>query len=134
MSMMDWSEFGFEDTKEPFTLPDGTEAQMQILAVSKTTSQKGNTGYSIRMEVEDEPYAKEVFHYLMLPNKDQTEKARNNTKWMFLQFASCFGVDLSSPSSPEDEWAGYEGWCILGIQEDAQYGRRNIIKEFKRRR
>ena len=134
MSMMDWSEFGFEDAHEPYAMPDGSEVLVRIVSVDKSTTDKGQEYYLPRLEIDGEPYSKDFTYFLGLPNKDMSEKMRNRTRWNFMQFCQCFGIDLSTPSSPQDDWPGLEGWVLLGVQETAQYGKQNTIKEFKKPR
>ena len=133
MSMMDWNEYGFDEAKEPVVLPAGSEVMVRIVAAEKKTSDKGNTGFNFRLEIQDDPYAKDVYHYAMLPSKDQTPKLRNETQWRFKMMCDAFGIDLSRPSNPEEDWIAYEAWVLLGIQDDS-YGKRNVVKEFIRRK
>ena len=48
----------------------------------------------------------------------------------FQKFAACFGIDYSRPFSWEDDVVGLEGWVILGIKKDDEYGDKNIIKKY----
>lgn len=135
MSIIDFDDYGLNDVKEPIVLPDGSEVLVRILAAKFGLSQeKGNPGISTRIEIADEPYAKEIFHYISLPHKDLTAKQRNEYGWRLIQFTEAFGIDRSVPQSVDDEWPGHEAWVLIGVEDDPKYGKKNIIKEFKRRK
>lgn len=78
-------------------------------------------------EISSEPTAKEFNHYIGLPYDEMTEKEKNNSLWALEKFKKCFNVPDSKVDL--DDIIGNEGWAILGLKEDEQYGEQNFIKK-----
>lgn len=135
MPMIDPAELGMEDIHDTYTMPDLTEVKLRILQVNPQQRDDGQIYYICTHEIVGEDYAEEVAEFIYMPHATaQTAKQRNKTKGRLRDYTECFQLDISRPFNPVDEWPGAEGWVILGIREDARYGKRNIIKEFRRPR
>ena len=135
MPMIDPAELGMDDTHETYTMPDATEAKLKILQVSRQERDDGQIYYVCTHEIIGEDYAEEVADFIYMPHATaQTPKQRNKTKIRLRDYTTCFDLDISRPFNPVDDWPGAEGWVILGSRDDAKYGKRNTIKEFRRPR
>jgi len=56
-----------------------------------------------------------------------THKEKNNVLWALESFKRCFSV----PDGRIDleDVIGNEGWAIIGLKEDPEYGEQNYIKK-----
>jgi hypothetical protein len=94
----------------------------------------------VRMEVVDDPYAKEVSTFLNLPGSGRTPKDENRILGRLKYFFSCFDLDPHkqyNPSEQEPEgFVGAEGYVMLSAPEDKDdgYGPQNKVKRFSPRR
>lgn len=79
-------------------------------------------------EISSEPTAKEFNYYIGLPHDEMSEKEKNNSLWALEKFKKCFNVPDGKVDL--DDIIGNEGWAILGLKEDEQYGEQNFIKKF----
>ena len=81
------------DAVEPKVMPAGEECKLRIVGASITTSDKG-TFLIPRLEVTDEPYAKEFTHVLTIPEDDMDEKRLNQCKYRLDEFYRTFEFSL----------------------------------------
>jgi hypothetical protein len=95
---------------------------------------------AVRLEVIDDPYAKEISVFLNMPGSGRTEKEENRNRGRRLDFFSCFDIDPSvsmNPAAQEPEgWVGREGYVMLSAPKDKDdgYGPQNNVKRFSPRR
>ena len=129
MSMLDPTEWELEDSHEPFALRDGTEAKLRILEVQKGVDNEREY-LTIRLEVPEEPYSKDITHWLNVPSRKMDAKHLNVARNDMLKFCQCFEIDRTRPFDPTEDWVGLEGWCILGLRKSEQYGEQNRIGKF----
>lgn len=131
MSMIDPSEWNLEDSREPYALKDGTEALLRVLEVRKSTRPETDTEYyTVRFEVPSEPYSKDIADFIDLPSSRLDAKRLNAARQKMLNFTQCFGIDLSRPFDPTEDWVGCQGWCILSLSKSDQYGEQNRISKY----
>jgi hypothetical protein len=127
--MIDPTDMGLEEAQEPYAVEGGEEHKLRIVEVREGTD-KNNFAYVMpRLEIEGEPYAKDFTHFLHIPTKEMGEKQLNRVRFNYLNFCKCFGIDISRPHDPKDEWPGHTGFAILGLGENEQYGEQNFIKK-----
>jgi hypothetical protein len=94
----------------------------------------------VRLEIIDDPYAKEVSTFLNLPGHGRNEKDENRILQRLKYFFSAFDLDphkTYDPSEQEPEgFVGLEGYAMLSTPEDKDdgYGPQNRIKKFSPRR
>jgi len=94
----------------------------------------------VRVEIIDDPYAKELSCFLNLPGSGRDEKDENRNRGRRLDFFSCFDIDSSvsmNPAAQEPEgWVGREGYVMISAPKDKDdgYGPQNSIKRFSPRR
>ena len=135
MSLTDYSDLekDIDESQAPTYLPNGTEAELRIIAIRDGYSDK-NSGahwYQPVFDVPAEPLCIEFNDFLWdLKDRNKLEpKQAERSLNSFKQFAQCFGLDYSKPF----EWEsliGATGWAILGVQKDAQYGDKNTVKKY----
>jgi hypothetical protein len=133
MSMIDPSEWNLEEAAELETLPSGSEVCLRILSVRKSEYGNEDDGFTEywqpTFEVVDMLSVRDFTHFLNVPNKrtmtpKQFQQAQYNLKvWM-----QWLRMDLSTPFNPVEDWPGMEGWAILSVKENAEYGKQNFVK------
>ena len=135
MSMIDPAEWSLDDSHEPTTLKDGTEALLRIIEVARGVSKfTGGTQYTVRFEVPSEPFSKDIADWFDEPTRRLDPKRLNDARLKMLHFMDCFSIDRSRPSDPTEDWIGCEGWCILSLRSSEQFGDQNRIAKFVRAR
>jgi len=134
MSLVDYSSLEEEisNAQEPIVLKVGTECKARIISVKTGISEKNDCKwYNVLFDVPEEPMVKEFsafFWELDRDHLDAKQYARN--LFTFKQFAKCFDLDFSRPFSWEDDLVGKEGWIIVGVQKDEQYGEKNTVSKY----
>ena len=78
-------------------------------------------------EIPSVPHAKEFNTYIPMPKKDMSEKELAKAIWRVAEFKQCFGLKDKADLT---KTIGNEGWAIVGLKEDAEYGEQNFIKKF----
>ncbi len=131
VSMIDPSEWNLDDSHEPTVLKDGAEALLRIIEVVRGTSRfTEGTQYTVRFEVPAEPFSKDITDWFDEPTRGMDAKRLNDARQKMKHFMECFGIDKSRPSDPSEDWIGCEGWCILSMRTNDQYGEQNRIAKF----
>ena len=136
MALVDYSDLerDITDSQEPKILPRGSEVRARIVAVHSDISEKHNcVWYQPVFDVPDDPMVIEFNDFFWdladargkIPEK---QYIRNMNK--FKNFASAFGLDYSSPFDWEEDLIGLEGWVILGVKKDDEYGDSNTVKKY----
>ena len=129
MAMIDPSEYGLEDSQEPYAVKPG-EYKLKIISVGGGMDKNDLEYLQPRLEVCGEPYSKDFTHFLHVPDKGEMgEKQLNRVKFAYSSFCKCFSIDTTRPFDPKDDWAGCEGWGILGLSESKEYGEQNFIRK-----
>ena len=135
MALTDYStlEQEIENAPEPIILPKGTEVKARIISVRSGISDKNNAQwYQPVFDIPSEPLATEFndfFWDLLDADKlDEKQKARSIRK--FKMFAEAFGIDYSKPFDWEEDLVGLEGWMILGVKKDDEYGDKNTVSKY----
>ena len=135
MSLVDYSDLEQEITNapEPKILPRGSEIKARIIAVYSGVNEEADTTYyRLMCDVPDDLTVKD-FQFFMNDLKDRekmSDKHFGMALGRFNNFASCFGLDYSTPFSWEDDLVGLEGWVILGVKKDDEYGDKNTVSRF----
>ena len=130
-NMIDPSEWNLGDIPEPAVLDDGDEVKVTITSVQDARTKMGDIPYwRITLEATGQPLVKEFSFNLYQPHEDQTEKQNYNAKYRIQQFMKAFGLDMSRPFDPEEDWIGESAWCIVSMKEDKQYGKQNQVSKW----
>lgn len=136
MSLVDYTDLekDIADAPEPKILPRGSEVKARIIAVRSGISEKNNCQwYQSVFDVPDDPMVIEFndFFWDLAEAKgkiDDKQWERSLNK--FKNFAAAFGIDYSRPFSWDDDLLGLEGWMILGVKKDDEYGDSNTVKKY----
>lgn len=130
MSLLDLTDYDLDNAEEPKAVKAGEEYKLRILSVENGTDKNGLDYYMPRFEIVEHPASKDFTYFLHVPDKDKmNEKQLTRARWAMKNFLQCFGLS-TGPTNPDDDWPGQEGWAILGMREDEQYGEQNFVKKF----
>jgi len=140
MPLTDYSDLEKEiaDAPEPKILPRGTEVKARIIAVRGGISEKNSCQwYTPVFDVPDDPMVIEFNDFFWdladaqgKIDEKQFQRALNS----FRNFAAAFGIDYSRPFSWEDDLPGLEGWLIVGVRKDDEYGDKNTVSKYVKRK
>ena len=135
MSLTDYSDLEKEidDAPEPKILPRGSEVLARIIAVNEGVSDKnGAQWYMPIFDVPDDPMVIEFNDFMWdLADRDKLDpKAAQRAVYKFQRFAQAMGLDYSRPFNWTDDLVGLEGWVILGIKKDDEYGDKNNVSKY----
>jgi len=122
---MTFLDMNFDDVVEPRAVAPDKEYKLRILEVREGTDKNGNTYLMPRFEILDEVGAKDFTYFMGLPNDQMDAKRLNTTKYKIKNFVEAFGL-----GNDVSDWQGSEGWAILGLEENEQWGEQNFIKKF----
>ncbi|MFA6973098.1 MAG: hypothetical protein WC208_17095 [Gallionella sp.] len=111
------------------SLPSGTEAELRIVKAEIKNSKKGDPMLALRLDVPNEPYSKDINHFIMLPTAQDDDKVKAQKQNRLKEFKACFKLAPAGPISAED-MEGTKGWAILDEEESQEYGTQNRVKRF----
>ena len=134
---MSFLDIDTSDAVEPTCVPGDVEYKVRIIAYREKENeagvlsevlinQNGEPYISPIFEIPSEPTSKDFNHYLPLPHNGQEKKAYERTKWRLEEFKQCFNIRAGNNAR---DTIGNEGYVILGLKEDPQYGEQNFIKK-----
>lgn len=126
---MSFLDMDFSDVVEPHAVEPDKEYKIRIVDVREDTDKNGNPYIMPRLEVVDEPGAKDFTYFMGLPRDDMDAKRKNAAKYRIKTFVEAFDVD---PKMDTQDWVGAEAWAILGKEENDQFGEQNFVKKFVR--
>ena len=93
--------------------------------VSKTS---GQNMIRLVLEIQGEPDAETIYHYITLPQFDDDERKKNGKLRRIKEFLAAFNLDQASEYS---DWIGQVGWALIGSETDDRTGSpRNNVKRF----
>ena len=135
MALTDYSDIEKEiaDAPESSILPKGSEVKARIIGMRGGISDKNNAQwYQPVFDIPTEPLAKEFNDFFWdLADRDKLdEKSAARSMRKFRLFAEAFGLDYSKPFDWEEDLIGLEGWIILGVKKDDEYGDSNTVSKY----
>lgn len=119
-------------------IPNKTEAKVTISRVS-FTERSENTGKPylsviLNPDLDKFPSADPIFQVLMLPCEENDKMTNKNNRRRLATFCDCFGLDYDFDPTNEEElnrmWEGAEGWVVVGVNSDPNYGDKNVVSKF----
>lgn len=131
MALVDYSEYEEEimNAPEPIVLPRGSEVKLRIVNHQEGEGDYG-TWHRLVFDIPSEPLAKEIGKFVSDPA--QAKGAPENIKQKIFRgfgyFVKCFDIDISR--FDWDNLIGLEGWAILGVKKDDEYGDQNTVSKF----
>jgi len=112
---------GSSDRLPDWILPDGTEAEFDVLEWAKTTSKAGNKMAELTLGITAGTKTAKIYDRLVL---------KDTCQWKIIQFFKSIG-ELSIDWSLVD---GAAGRCILGIDKhqgnDGETKHKNVVKRY----
>ena len=118
-------DYNLEDVPELKAVAPG-EYSLTIINVEEKVDKNGNPGILVMMKIADEE-AKSVTTWLSLPGDDDEVEVKNRKLRNLKRFLECFSLTLPLEVS---DMVGSEGWAILRLEDDEEYGEQNRIKRF----
>ena len=118
-------DYNLEDVPELKAVAPG-EYSLTIINVEEKIDKNGNPGILVVMKIVDED-AKPVITWLSLPKDDEEAEVRDNKLRNLKRFLECFSLTLPLEVS---DMVGSEGWVILQLKDNEEYGEQNKIKKF----
>lgn len=120
------------EAPEPKILPAGTETKARIIIVNSGISDKNDCQWYMPVfDIPDDPMVIEFNDFFWDLDKNKLDpKAYQKGLFKFQKFATSFGVDYGRPFSWEDDLPGLEGWMILGVKKDDEFGDKNSVKKY----
>lgn len=135
MSLTDYSDLEKEidNAPEPKILPRGSEVLARIIAVNEGISDKNNAQWYMPVfDVPGDPMVIEFNDFMWdLADRDKLDpKAAQRAVYKFQKFAQAMSLDYSRPFSWADDLIGLEGWVIVGVQKNDEYGDKNNVSKY----
>ena len=117
------------DTVEPTVVEPDREYKVRIIGYTEGVDKNGLSYVQIKLDIPDEPTAKDFTKFLHLPAPGMMDpKKLNNTKFALQTFMKTFKLTMPLDL---DEAIGSEGWAVLGVEDKGdEYGAKNYIKKF----
>lgn len=119
------------DAIEPQAVEEG-EYKIRITGFRKDsdgnivrTAESGNKYFIVVFDIPDIAASKGLSQIYSVPTADMEPKQLNSSKWALESFKRCFGVSEIN----FDALIGREGYAILGLKNDPEYGEQNVVKK-----
>ena len=113
---------------EPKAVPAG-EYKVRWIGGSTGINKNNNPYFQPLFEVPSEANSKSFTDYIPLPHEGMTEKEHNDALWRMDCFKKCFGYKQKDKINLQED-PPKEGWMILGIKDDPEYGEQNTRKKY----
>ncbi len=128
-TIVDLTQHNMDEVVEPQAVEEG-EYKIRLIECDGVRENSAGNPYILpRFEIPEEPTSKDFTHYMALPHSDMDAKTLNKTLARLKLFGQAFGVNFGQQVDFA-EMAGIEGWAILGLQDNDEYGPQNFIKKF----
>lgn len=121
------SDFNLNDIPETSALASGEYEVVITNASDYVGKTSGKQSIRVLLDVPDEANAETIFHYLSLPNADDTEKQKMNKLRRIKNFLQAF--DLSQ-DDPYEDWVGHKSWALVKQETDQDGNPRNSVTRF----
>lgn len=120
-------EMELDNLPEEKALPDGEYEVVILSAEEYIGKESGKMSIRVILSVPDEPEAQDIFHYISLPQPDDTEKTRFRKMRRIRDFLDAFGL---TKADPYDLWVGHKSWALLKQEMDNHGEPRNSVVRF----
>lgn len=121
------SDYNLDEIPEVSALPAGEYEVVIQKAEDYVGKTSGKQSIRVLLDVPDEANADTIFHYIALPNSEDTEKTRNNKLRRLKEFLKAF--DLSQDDDYND-WVGHKSWSLVKQETDQDGNPRNSVQRF----
>lgn len=119
------------DAVEPTVAEEG-EYKIRITSYKKyddgnfiKTSDSGNAGFVVNFDIPDEVTSKGFSKWIQVPTNGMEPKKLNGVKFQLDCFKRAFNMTEINFNK-----VGMEGYALLGVENDPQYGEKNFIRKF----
>jgi len=131
MSLLD---INMDDIPDLKLLDDGDEVTLQIRKVQEVPvrSDPGRRQLKITLDDPTDELVDDMITYLPIleaADKEADPKSYAKAAGRWKDFCKCFGVNTDG-GIDTDSLPGLEGSCIIGIEDDPQYKRKNVVRAF----
>lgn len=124
MSLLD---FNLDKVPDEVTVEPG-EYQLVVTKAEERDSKEHHPMIEVFFNIIDNPDAKMIAHYFMLPEKGNKN---NNSRLRSLKsFCEACGIDISQPFDPAEDFKGKEVWARLKQEDAEEYGVQNRVSRF----
>lgn len=124
MSLLD---FNLADVPDEVTVEPG-EHQLVVTKATERDSKENHPMIEVFFNVIENPDAKMIAHYFMLPEKGN--KNNNNRLRSLKSFVVACKLDLSASINVEEDFKGKEVYAILKLESSDEYGEQNRVSRF----
>ncbi len=126
----DWmADVDLDDIVDMKTVPNGTEAEVEILGIQTGTGDNGPWLMAI-MRIAGEDFAKDISYFVPIPGASDDARQRNTNKTRLRAFFKAFSLEGEDRNDPTG-WVGLVGRAILGEKDKGdEYGAQNMIRRF----
>ena len=126
-------DLNLDQVTEPKVLDADREYQLKIENVeikeSKGEKTAGQSMIMLRCSAQDEPDTQGIFENIMLPSQQLDDDKNMQRKRQLKRLVEAIGLDPARGFNI-DELKGETFWAVLGVEDDAQFGKRNVIKRY----
>jgi hypothetical protein len=131
MGIVDLGQYKNEAENLPEVAPAeaDSEVKLRIIAVRVDDNKHGNKYIMPTFEIPDNLSAPEFTKYMELPRSDMDARTKAKKIRLLENFGQCFNFDIFSEWD-EADLVGAEGWAIVGVETDDEYGDKNYVKRF----
>jgi hypothetical protein len=119
------------DAIEPQAVEEG-EYKIRITGFRKDsdgnivrTSDSGFKYFLVVYDIPEVAASKNFSQIFSVPTDSMEPKQLNGAKWALESFKRCFGVSEIN----FDAMIGREGYALLGLKDDPEYGEQNVVKK-----
>lgn len=129
---MSFLDLNVSDTFEPKVYEADKEVRLRVTAAKLGSKKDDSSAQRIEVTLADpsDDTVKDIFLYLSVPKPDTDRKKANDMKIRIRDFYIWCGLDPSSMINIDTDLMGCEGWAIVGLDDSAEFGKRNTLKRF----
>lgn len=104
---MSFIEMAMDEIKEATVVPEGTyDLRIKRADIKPSKNKPGAINVVVILEIDGEPDAENIFHYISLPNSDDEEKSKNFKALQMKRFLHWFKIPFDSNGFSLEDFAG----------------------------
>lgn len=121
-------QFDYENVPELSAVTEGEYEVRIVDAGNHVSKTSGQNMVRLLLEIQGEPNAETIYHYISLPQYEDDDRKRNSKLRRIKEFMAAFGFPKDSDFN---EWIGATAWALIGQETDDRTGSpRNSVKRF----
>jgi len=133
MSDVSFLDINLTNVQEPTVIPAGTEVEYQVQqnpVVKDSKNTPGNKYINVVLEPLGHPDATLLYHMISIPNEKDDARTRQFKLLQMKRFADCFKIPFDANGLSLEGWVGKTGWVLVDVDDSADYGKQNRVKQF----